>query len=99
MVASLLSNGIWFAQFSIVWTLVQRFTEMLRGGEGISIAVFTGLFYVAFSMTGSIVAHYWALKNEKGKAAVGANRKYAQITTEEWAHFRNVVERTAATRR
>ena len=38
----------------------------------------------AFTLLGSLVAHYWSLKNEKGKAAVGANKKYAQIPVEEW---------------
>jgi hypothetical protein len=46
--------------------------------------VLAGLFYTACTVTGSVLAHYGALRTEKGKGSVGANKKYAQIPVEEW---------------
>ncbi len=57
----------------------------MTGKYGVPLAIFTSLYYTAFTMIGSLLAHYWSLKSEKGKSAVGASKKYAQITTEEWA--------------
>ena len=50
---------------------------------------FAALYYTAFTMAGSIWAHYRRLKKESGANAVGANKKYVQITVEEWANFKD----------
>jgi hypothetical protein len=67
---------------------VSAFMSILSGKFGVGEAIFAGVFYTAFTLLGSLVAHYWALKSEKGHGAVGANKKYAQITNEEWEQVR-----------
>lgn len=81
VIAAVFSNGIWFASQFII---VSKFVDMLKGNLGLGMALATGLFYTLFTITGSVVSHYWALRTEKGKAAVGASNRYAQITQEEW---------------
>lgn len=82
MIASIASNGIWFVSQLIV---VSTFVNILSGHFGIGKAIFAGVFYTSFTLIGALSAHYFALKNEKGKSSVGASKKYAQITNEEWA--------------
>jgi hypothetical protein len=79
--ASVFSNGIWFASQMVIF---QKLFKLMTGGYGWKLGVFTAAFYTVFTMTGSLLAHYHALRSEKGKAAVGANKKYAQITVEDW---------------
>jgi hypothetical protein len=81
-VAALGSNGVWFISQIIV---VSTFMSILSGKYGVRKAIAAGLFYTAFTVLGSLLAHWYALNTEKGKSAVGANKKYAQITVEEWS--------------
>lgn len=92
MIASIFSNGIWFVQFAIIMDMVRQFTDLLKGGEGMGLAIYTGVFYTAFTMCGALLAHYWALRSEKGKSAVGASVKYAQIPVQEWAEVKEVLQ-------
>jgi hypothetical protein len=81
MIASLMSNGVWFAsQLMLLGPVI----DMIKGSQGLMTAVAAGAYYTTMTMGGSFFAHWLALKTEKGKSAVGANAKYAQITTEEW---------------
>lgn len=82
MFTSIASNGIWFVSQLIV---VSTFVNILSGKLGVFKAIGAGVFYTLFTLIGALTAHYFALKNEKGKAAVGASKKYVQITHEEWA--------------
>lgn len=84
--ASLMSNGVWFlSQIFAINTI----TAIITGKLGIGLAVLAGLFYTAFTVVGSILAHYISLKTEKGSGAVGANKKFAQIPVEEWQLMKN----------
>ncbi len=87
MVASVFSNGVWFVSQIIIFS---QLYAIMTGKYGIPKAIFTSIFYTAFTMLGSLLAHYWSLKSEKGKSAVGASKKYAQITSEEWVKVKEV---------
>lgn len=89
MVAALMSNGVWFAsQFIIIGQIM----HLMQGSQGLLPAIGTGLFYTVLTLAGSVTSHYYALRTEKGKGAVGANSKFHQVTVEEWdqlkAHIR-----------
>ena len=88
MVAAIFSNGIWFAGQIMA---VSAFMNILSGKYGLGLAIFAGLYYTAFTLLGSILAHQHALKTEKGHGAVGANKKYAQIPVEEWQKVKEAV--------
>lgn len=81
MVAAFLSNGVWFASQVIA---TSAFLEILSGKFGWKMTVFAGIFYTLFTLVGSLVAHHYALNSEKGNGAVGANKKFAQVTKEQW---------------
>jgi len=87
--AALQSNGVWFIQSLFVYS---SFMNILTGGAGWLKAVAMLLFYTALTMSGSIYAHFRSLKIEKGKTAVGANKKYAQIPVEEWESVKVFVD-------
>jgi len=89
MIAGLLSNGVWFASQVIMLT---QLMDLLTGKYGLWYAVGTGVFYTVATMLGSLVGHWVCLKTEKGSAAVGANKKFAQITKEEWEAIKAKVE-------
>ena len=81
MVASMLSNGIWFlAQIFAVGTIV----TLLTGKQGWLLGLFAGVFYTAFTMLGSYIGHKVSLATEKGQGRVGANKNMAQITQADW---------------
>lgn len=62
--ASISSNGIWFAsQFFIVNTLVQAKD---KGGWFL---LGVGVYYILLTVIGSVGAHWLAMKYERGKAA------------------------------
>lgn len=82
VLAAIGSNGVWMLQFQI---LVGPMMDYLNGKHGVLAQVGVGAYYTVFTVAGSIAAHYWALKTEKGKSAVGASKKYVQITPEQWA--------------
>jgi hypothetical protein len=84
-VASIFSNGVWFlSQTILLGTMLDRMTGKL----GLWAAVQTAVFYTAFTMLGSLLAHFHALRSERGKSAVGASKNYVQITPGEWAVVR-----------
>lgn len=80
-IAGVFSNGVWFVSQTFIFS---RMFAMMTGKYGTWAAIGTGVYYTGFTLLGSILAHHFALKTEKGKAAVGSNKKYAQITVEEW---------------
>ncbi len=88
--AGFFSNGVWFASQAII---ISKLFDYVQGKFGVTFAVATGLFYTLLTLTGSVLAHAFALKTEKGKSAVGANKKYAQIPCEEWAALKAEVAR------
>lgn len=88
MVAGMFSNGVWFVSQLFIFS---RMFDILTGKHGILAAVLTGLFYTGLTLTGSLLAHFWALHSEKGSSAVGSNKKYAQIPVEEWNEIKNKV--------
>lgn len=81
MKAAAQSNGVWFLQSLFVYS---AFLKILTGEYGYGKAIVAGIFYMLFTMGGSLWAHYRALKKESGMGAVGANKKYAQIPIAEW---------------
>lgn len=81
VVAAIGSNGVWILQMQI---LMGPMLEYLNGKHGSLAQIAVGAYYTAFTVAGSVAAHYWALRTEKGKSAVGANAKYVQITRAEW---------------
>lgn len=83
--AALFSNGIWI--FSNMIMLGPLF-NYLTGKHGIALQLAAGIVYTLATVSGSLGAHFWALKTEKGAGAVGANKKYAQIPTAEWESFK-----------
>jgi hypothetical protein len=92
MMAALQSNGVWFLQTLFVFG---AFKNIIDGRFGLRWTIFAIFFYTAFTMLGSLYAHFQALKKEHGLAAVGANKKYAQIPVEEWEKVRNFVAQGA----
>ena len=79
--ASIFSNGIWI--FSQILMLGPMF-DYLTGKHGLLPQIGTGLLYTVCTVSGSLSAHVWAMKTEKGKNAVGASRLYAQVPIAEW---------------
>jgi hypothetical protein len=88
IVAAIFSNGVWMLQMQIMFGSMMDF---LTGKHGIWAQVGVGVYYTIFTVIGSVVAHWWALRTEKGKSAVGANSKYAQIPVEEWARVQELI--------
>jgi hypothetical protein len=88
VVAAIFSNGIWILQLQI---LFGGFMDYLTGKHGRLAQVGVGVYYTFFTVIGSVLAHHWALRTEKGKSAVGASRHYAQITNAEWVQVKNAV--------
>ena len=80
--AALFSNGIWI--FSSMMMLGPLFAY-LTGAHGLAAQAATGVLYTVSTVSGGIFAHFWALKTEKGKNAVGHSAKYAQVTNEDYA--------------
>jgi hypothetical protein len=88
LIASIFSNGIWFVSQLFA---TSAFLGILTGKFGPKLAVGAAVFYTVFTLSGSLLAHHFALKTEKGKSAVGANKKYVQITPEEWAGVKKTI--------
>jgi hypothetical protein len=87
--AAIFSNGIWFVSQSV---LLGPLFDYITGKHGWRYQLLAGLLYTTSTVGGGILAHYMALKTEKGKAAVGANKKYAQIPVAEWEEMKRWVE-------
>jgi hypothetical protein len=88
VVAAIFSNGIYM--MSLVMAL-GPFNTYLTGGHGRGWQSFAILYYTLFTVAGSVLAHKFSLKTEKGKSAVGASAQYAQITNTEWETFKKIV--------
>lgn len=71
-VASFFSNGVWFAQFFIIFNVMEAIQERVLEGQYF-FGFMAFLIYTVFTMTGSLTAHH-ILRNrfEKGKTRVGA---------------------------
>jgi hypothetical protein len=95
MVASLQSNGVWFLQTIFVFS---AFQNIMSGQYGVLLTIAAVAMYTGFTMLGSLYAHWRALKKETGLSAVGANKKYAQITAEEWESIRGFFAEARAKR-
>jgi hypothetical protein len=80
-IAAVFSNGVYFINLMLA---VSAFMGLLTGKFGWKLATLAAVWYTIWTVVGSLVAHWWALKTEKGKSAVGASKKYVQITKEEW---------------
>lgn len=87
--AAIFSNGIWFVQQTI---LLGPLFDMVTGKAGHVNQILAGLFYTVMTVSGGVLAHYLALATEKGKNAVGANKKYAQVPVEEWAKVQELLK-------
>jgi hypothetical protein len=88
--ASIFSNGIWI--FSQMLMLGPMF-DYLTGKHGLSLQIEAGALYTACTVAGSLIAHWWALRTEKGKNAVGASKLYAQIPTADYEAIKRVIAR------
>lgn len=86
--ASIFSNGIWI--FSQIIMLGVMF-DNLTGKHGLAMQLSSAAVYTAACVSGSIFAHWFAMKTEKGKNAVGYNKKYAQIPVEEYDLLKSTV--------
>lgn len=89
LIAAQFSNGIWFTSQLF---LFGTFLSLMSGKFGLLRAIMTGVFYAVFTTAGSLTAHWWSMKSEKGKSAVGASSKYAQIPIAEWEEIKKFVE-------
>lgn len=87
MVASLLSNGIWFASQA---TLFLDIFPLLKGEKGLAMGIAAGSFYTLFTMLGAAVGHKVCMHTESGKSAVGASDKYAQVSVEDWEKVKKI---------
>jgi hypothetical protein len=63
----------------------------LTGKHGLELQIVTGAVYTAACVGGSLFAHWLAMKTEKGKNAVGANKLYAQVPVAEWAAVKEML--------
>lgn len=88
LVAGIFSNGIWFASQIFAFSAI---FSILTGKYGIGKAMAAGVFYTAFTLTGSLLAHQFALKTEKGKTRVGAHKDVAEFNTFEGAVLKAIV--------
>lgn len=86
--ASIFSNGIWI--FSQIIMLGAMF-DALTGKRGLALQLESAAVYTIACVAGSIFAHWLAMKTEKGKNAVGFNKKYAQIPVEEWEKVQSLI--------
>jgi hypothetical protein len=88
--AAIGSNLVFILQFQI---MLGPMMDYMNGKHGIVPQILTALFYTTFTVTGSVLAHKWSMKNEKGKGAVGASARYAQIPVEEWEQVKGLLTR------
>lgn len=87
--AAVMSNGVWFLSQGIIF---QKLFKIMTGAYGWRMALFTAAYYTVFTVVGSVLAHYVALKTEKGKSRVGANESLAQISKEDWASLKQIMK-------
>jgi hypothetical protein len=89
MIAGIFSNGVWFISQIIIFG---QLYAIMTGKYGITKAILTSIFYTVFTLIGSLLAHYYSLKSEKGKSAGGASKKYVQITPEQWVEVQTILK-------
>ena len=71
-VASFFSNGVWFAQFFIIFNVMEAIQERVSEGH-YGFGIFAFVIYTFFTMTGSLSAHHLLRTHfEKGNRKVGA---------------------------
>lgn len=81
MIAAVISNSVWFAtQVAALGPMI----EIVTGKKGLWAAVIWSLWYTLWTVAGSLAAHWWALRSERGQAQVGASKRRAEISPEEW---------------
>jgi hypothetical protein len=88
MFAAMLSNGVWFISQIFAFGTI---TAILTGKFGWKMGACAGVFYTTFTLIGSLVSHAIALRTESGKTAVGSNKKYKQVTVEEWEKVQRIM--------
>lgn len=89
MIASIFSNGVWFVGQMFVISVA---TEFLMGKHGVATQVLAGVYYTGMSLVGALSAHWLSMKTEKGKSAVGASTKYAQIPVADWEKVKKLID-------
>lgn len=87
LIASVVSNAVWFSSQTVMLTSI---LDILRTGS-IQEKVVVGVYYTACTILGSMAAHWWSLRSEKGNSSVGASHRYAQIPTVEWEKVKSVL--------
>jgi len=92
LVAGFFSNGVWFVSQIFA---VGAFMGILSGKLGVLPAIGAGIFYTAFTLAGSLLAHQYALKTEKGSARVGAHKDVATFTQAEGEVIRKMLSNYA----
>lgn len=95
VVAAIGSNGVWILQLQI---MLGPLMDYLNGKHGRIAQILVGCFYTLFTVLGSVLSHYWALRTERGKSAVGANKHRADITPKEWQEVQEFVRMTSGKR-
>ena len=79
--AAIASNAVFILQLQI---MLGPMMDYLNGKHGLLLQAAVAAFYTAFTVTGSVLAHIWSMKTEKGKSRVGASADRAEITPTEW---------------
>ena len=86
--AAIFSNGVYMATFIFSFKIV----DYVVGKYGFDMTLFTIAYYTLFTVAGSLFAHWQAMRTEKGKDAVGHNKRYAQIPVEEWEKVKALID-------
>jgi hypothetical protein len=89
LIAGFFSNGVWFVSQIFA---VGAFMGILSGKLGVLPAIGAGVFYTMFTLMGSLLAHKWALKTEKGNARVGAHKDVSTFTKVEGDRIRLLLQ-------
>lgn len=87
--ASLMSNGIWIVSQIV---LLGPMYDYLTGRHGVGMQMLAEAVYTVSTMSGSLYAHFHALRTEKGKNAVGASKLYAQVPVAQWEEVKKMLE-------
>lgn len=75
------SNGIWILSQMV---MLGPLFDYITGRHGRTLQIEAGILYTVACVSGSLFAHWLAMKTEKGKNAVGHNKLYAQVPVEDW---------------
>lgn len=63
----------------------------LVGRHGRLLQLETAAIYTVATVSGSLAAHFWSMKTERGKSAVGASKLYAQVPVAEWSAVKEML--------